>query len=212
MKDIVILGAGGLAREVAWLLEENNSISLEWNIMGFISEEKGMNLRYPILGNDEWLKNYHREINAVCCIGNNSLRKKIISKYAGCSHIRFPNIISKKATLSDEIILGQGIIICAYTFVSLNVNIGDFTVINLRCGIGHDVKINEYVTINPGANISGNVTIGAESTIGVGACIIQGLSIGPDTTVGAGSSVLSDIKGHCTVLGVPARPIIKHDI
>jgi len=26
MKNIVILGSGGLAREVAWLLEENNKI------------------------------------------------------------------------------------------------------------------------------------------------------------------------------------------
>lgn len=36
MKNIVILGAGGFAREVAWLIEEINNKNAEWNLLGFI--------------------------------------------------------------------------------------------------------------------------------------------------------------------------------
>ena len=33
MKDIVIIGAGGFGREVAWLIEDINKVNLEWNII-----------------------------------------------------------------------------------------------------------------------------------------------------------------------------------
>ena len=40
MKDLVIVGAGGFGREVAWLVEEINEVSKEWNLVGFIDENK----------------------------------------------------------------------------------------------------------------------------------------------------------------------------
>ena len=65
MKNIVLLGAGGFAREVAWLLERNNEVTPEWNILGFVDEGIGNELlSYPIVGNDEWLLNYSGEIYA----------------------------------------------------------------------------------------------------------------------------------------------------
>ncbi|MDZ5001311.1 hypothetical protein GNF79_20095, partial [Clostridium perfringens] len=36
IKNIVIVGAGGFGREVAWLIEEINKKELQWNILGFI--------------------------------------------------------------------------------------------------------------------------------------------------------------------------------
>lgn len=36
MKDIVIIGAGGFGREVAWLIERINNESPTWKIKGFI--------------------------------------------------------------------------------------------------------------------------------------------------------------------------------
>ena len=36
MKDIVIIGAGGFGREVAWLIEDINKIEPQWNILGFV--------------------------------------------------------------------------------------------------------------------------------------------------------------------------------
>ena len=36
MKDIIILGAGGLGQEVVWLVEEINDTRKEWNILGYL--------------------------------------------------------------------------------------------------------------------------------------------------------------------------------
>ena len=39
MKPIVIIGAGGLAREVAWLIEEINAVREEWELLGYVDED-----------------------------------------------------------------------------------------------------------------------------------------------------------------------------
>ena len=57
MKDVVIIGAGGFAREVAWLIEEINKKNEQWNILGFIddnTENIGKSLNgYKIIGNTD---------------------------------------------------------------------------------------------------------------------------------------------------------------
>ena len=91
VKDIVIIGAGGFAREVVWLIEENNKIKPEWNILGYISNETGKVGNYDIVGDDEWLLNYNSEIYAVCCIGDAILREKVVSKFLHKGNIHFHN-------------------------------------------------------------------------------------------------------------------------
>ena len=45
MKDIVILSTGGHAKDILWLLEDNNKEHKEWNILGFI--DKNQDKKYP---------------------------------------------------------------------------------------------------------------------------------------------------------------------
>ena len=42
MKDIYIVGAGGFGREVLWLIQRINNVNLEWNIKGFIDDNKSI--------------------------------------------------------------------------------------------------------------------------------------------------------------------------
>lgn len=35
-KNLVIFGSGGFAKEVLWLIEENNKENPEWNVLGFV--------------------------------------------------------------------------------------------------------------------------------------------------------------------------------
>jgi len=38
MQKVVILGAGGLAREVLWIFHEVNKCKPQWDILGFMGE------------------------------------------------------------------------------------------------------------------------------------------------------------------------------
>lgn len=211
MKDVVVLGTGGFAREVLWILEENNRIKEQWNIMGFIDKDGKEECHgYPVLGADEWLVNYHKDINVICGVGSVVLKRKLVSKFAANSNIHFPSIIANGVKGDfNNIKMGQGCIICEGTILTTDIVLGNFVTVNLSCTIGHDAVIKDYVTVNPGSNISGNVNIKSNVEIGTGVQIIQGMNIGENVVIGAGAVVVDDIPDNVTAVGIPARPIKK---
>ncbi len=211
MKPIVILGSGGQAQELAWLIEDNNKENQEWDILGFVAKDDKQTLhKFPILGGDEWLLNRKEQIYVICAIGDTSLRESVISQYVGHENISFPTIVSRHAVISDTAKLGSGTVICAGCVITTDVEIGEYVICNSGSIISHETRIGDYVTMNAGVRISGNVSVGDRSYIGVNACTIQGINIGTDVMIGAGASVISDLPDRCTAVGVPAK-VIKLD-
>lgn len=204
MKDIVIIGCSGCAKEIAFLLEENNKFEKEWNILGFVGDETD-GLPYPVLGNDEWLLGRKEKIYAVCAVGSPQLKKKIMIKYQNAGNVVFPVIVSRHALVGDENKLGKGTVVCSGATVTMDVIIGEFVTINIGSTVCHETQIGDYTTIAPGVNISGNVMIGKETDIGVGAKIIQGINIGDRAVIGAGSVVIRNIPEGVTAVGCPAQ-------
>lgn len=206
MKDIVILGSNGFAKEVLWLLEGINEEQSQWNLLGFVDKNVGEEPLpgYSVIGNDEWLMQYSRPINAVCGLGSPSLRKHVVERFKN-SQVSFPNIVAKQAAVSKYASFGSGCIVCANVLISPHVTLGNFVTINLSCTVGHEAVLEDFITVNPGTNISGNVRIGSGCEIGTNACIIQGKQLGPNTIVGAGSVITRDVPGNCTVVGNPGR-------
>lgn len=211
MKPIVILGSGGQAQELAWMIEDNNISDQEWDILGFVSKkDSNAHLKYPILGDDEWLLNRKEKTYLVCAIGDTGLRERVVSQFTERENIVFPTIISRHAVVSDTVRLGRGTMVCAGCVITTDVEIGDFVICNPGCIVSHETKIGNYVTMNAGVRISGNVSIGAHSYIGVNACTLQGINIGRDVVVGAGAAVINDLPDKSIAVGVPAK-VIKLD-
>ncbi len=210
MKSLIILGSGGFAREVAWLIEENNRIHKEWDILGYVTKDnKDCTYHYPALGEDEWLLSYDQPVNVACAIGDPVIRKMLVSRYELKKNISFPTIVSNHAIVADSVSLGKGTIVCAGCIISVNSEIGDYVICDRNSNIGHEVRIDNYTNVSPGVNISGNVHIGFGSMIGTGASIIQGISIGNNTVIGAGATVIENITDDVTAVGVPARVVRK---
>lgn len=208
MKDIVIVGAGGFGREVAWLIEDINRVNKEWNIIGFIDDNEdiqGDELNgYKIIGNIEWLKN--QELNLVIAIGNPITKKKILQRLENSKNV-YPVLIHPSTIYSDKVSFGEGSIICAGNIITVNITIGKHVIINLDCTVGHDAILGDYTTVLPSVNISGFVTTEECVNIGTGTAIIQGVTIGENTIIGAGSVVVKNLPANCTAVGIPARPI-----
>ncbi|MCM1262458.1 MAG: acetyltransferase [Butyrivibrio sp.] len=211
MKDIIIFGAGGLGREVTWLIERINQRQEEkWRILGFLDDgvEKGTVVQgFQVLGGIDYLKGVSRSIAVVCAVGNAGIRYNIIEKIRENKFLNFPNLFDPDVVYSDSINIGQGNIICAGAILSVNVEIGDFCLIDWNCTVGHETKINSFVTLYPSVNVSGSVVINEITEVGTGTHIIQGKAIGSRSIIGAGSVVIRNIPDCCTAVGNPAVPI-----
>jgi sugar O-acyltransferase (sialic acid O-acetyltransferase NeuD family) len=211
MKKLVLIGAGGFGREVAWLVDRINLQSPAWDLLGFIDDDVSKRdtsfYGLPVIGDIEWLNNQPEDIYAVCCIGNTRIRETVVSQLEGR---RFATLIDPAVIRSSFVTIGEGSIICAATIITVDITIGKHVIINLDCTVGHDAIIDDFVTVYPSVNISGNVKINKLSEIGTGSQIIQGLEIGHHVIVGAGSIVVKDLPDKCTAVGCPAKPIKFH--
>ena len=213
MKKLVIVGAGGFGREIAWQIQKNRFIKYNYDILGFVDDDKSKLHTYvngyEVIGNLEWLVQYEDFISVVVCIANVNIRKKIIQLLKENPNIDFPVIICDGVSIADSVFIGEGTIICEHSLISTNTNIGKHCIIDYHCSIGHDVVIKDLVTIYPGSNIAGNILIDKFVEIGSGVQIIQGKNICSKVVIGAGSVVVRDIVEGCTYVGVPAKKIDK---
>lgn len=212
MEKIYIIGAGGFAREVAWLIENINEKTPKFEIMGFIDENlenRGKELNgYKVLGNIDYLNQIDEETNVIIAIGTGKVREEIVAKI---KNKRYPALIHPNVIVSKSVEIGEGSIICASNILTTNIIIGKHVIINLDSTIGHDAILQDYVTVLPGVHISGNTEIKSKTMIGTGTVIIQGVKIGEEAIIGAGAVVVKEIPDFCTAVGSPAKPIKYHN-
>lgn len=214
MKDLIIIGAGGFGREVAWLVERINRVSPTWRLLGFLDdtpELQGKALHgYPVLGKTEALPLYNTAY-FVCAIGSSRARKSVIDRLSPLSP-RFATLIDPSVILSDRVEIGEGSLICAGSVLTVDISIGRHCVVSVGSTLGHDAVLRDFVTLYPAVNISGKTLIGLGAELGTGTQMIQGKTIGQGSIVGAGSVIIRDIPENCTAVGVPAKPIKTHPV
>ena len=121
--------------------------------------------------------------------------------------------------------IGRDCNICAHTFIESDVVIGDN--VCLKCGvylwdglrIGNNVFLGPNATFcndrYPRAGVHDNrrkllvTTIKDGVSIGSGAVILPGVTIGENAIIGAGAVVVHDVAANTTVVGVPAKEVLK---
>jgi sugar O-acyltransferase (sialic acid O-acetyltransferase NeuD family) len=215
MKKIVIVGAGGFGREVKMLIDQINLRSKEFDFLGFyddgITKSTVIN-GFNVLGSVSDLLKIDYELSIVVSIADPAIKKKIHSILIGNANLNFPSLIHPNVLIGDDnVVIGQGCVICASNIITVNINIGNFVILNLGCTTGHDTSIGDYCSFMPSVNISGEVVIEDLVYVGTGAKIINLLSIGKSTIVGAGAVVSKSLPAHCTAVGIPAKPIKFHE-
>jgi sugar O-acyltransferase (sialic acid O-acetyltransferase NeuD family) len=208
MRTIWILGAGGLAREIAWLAHATGL----FEVRGFIDRHAGTALsvygqRLPVVAETE-LPGLPLRDELALGTGDPALRSALGMRYRdqrGFPNIFHPSVCGDHS--GSE--FGTGNLFTANVVFTTSIRIGHFNLFNLATTIGHDCVIGDANVINPSANISGAVTIGDRVLVGTNATILQGRTIGHGATVGAASLVNKDVPEGMTVVGIPAKPLVR---
>lgn len=210
LQPLVILGAGGFARETLDVVEAINADKPRYDVLGFVVDEKygragDVVNEKPILGGFSWFEN-HTDVLAVCGVGAPEVRRHMINS-ARKMGIEFASLIHPNAQLTRWVKIGSGVIITSGCILTVQIRLGDHVHLNLDCTIGHDTMLENFVTLAPGVHVSGNVLLQEGAYVGTGANIIEKKTIGAWSVVGAGSTVVKDVPPNSTVVGVPARVI-----
>jgi sugar O-acyltransferase (sialic acid O-acetyltransferase NeuD family) len=210
---MVIIGAKGFAKELLAVFEWNGD-TRDLLFFDNVNSDTPDYLygRFPVLKTWEALQEHFLKHSPdfVLGTGGTATRMRLAEKavYMGG---RLCSIISNQALVGGfGNNIGKGVCVLAYATIGCDVNLGEGTLVNKAVTVSHDAKIGRYCIISPGARILGRTTIGDNTVIGANAVILADIKVGSNCIVGAGAVVVKDVPDNLTVVGVPAKPIIRH--
>jgi sugar O-acyltransferase (sialic acid O-acetyltransferase NeuD family) len=149
-----------------------------------------------------------KEFDFFACVAHNGIREKIHTNLA--SILGNPiNAIHPSAIISPSVKMGDGIMIAANATLNPLVQLGRGVICNTSTSIDHECVIGDFCHIAPGVVLCGNVKVGKGSFIGANSVVRQGITIGNNVTIGAGTVIVKDIPDGVTVVGNPARQLVK---
>jgi sugar O-acyltransferase (sialic acid O-acetyltransferase NeuD family) len=168
---------------------------------------------HPVLTYSEFKKIRSSGCFVAIAIADSKIRERL-SIHLAEDEITPWAIRAKHTVVMDDVRIGEGSLLSPFVTLTSNIRIGKYFHANLYSYVEHDCVIGDFVTFAPGVKCNGNVIVEDHAYIGAGAVIKQGapgnpLVIGKGAVVGMGAVVTRSVAPGTTVVGNPARPVIK---
>lgn len=212
MLDIVIVGAGGFAREVFTQLEDCLS-DCEFRVKGFLARESGELKKYtdiPVLANPEDYQPGDGD-RFVLAIGDISARRRTTEALVGRGG-RFLSLIHPTAYVAKTARIGDGAVIYPYATISNAAVLEDFVHLSLYASVGHDSLAGQFSLLSPYATLNGFANIDDDVFMGTHSMLGPGCEIGRQSKVCANTAVLHNVPARSFVYGVPGRHTRRLDV
>lgn len=209
MKQLIIIGAGGMGRTLYDMARESIGFGTEYVIKGFIDDNtaalEGFENYPPMLGTISGYEPKEDEV-FVCSIGGGSRRKcmeEIIAKGGS-----FLTMIHKSARIGTNVVVGEGTVVGAFTTIGADAKVGKYNLIQSYTVIGHDSRIGDWNRIDTHVTLVGGTIVEDEADIHTSAMINHKVVIESNSRVAACSFVIRRVKSGTTVMGNPAKKLI----
>jgi len=146
-----IIGTGGLAREMAHWITQNNQINIQF-------VEPNQFSQIPK--------------SSYCVIGFAipEYRKKFFDTYDIESMI-WPYFIHPTVFLGGKNTIGRGTVIYPNVYIGHESHLGEFVFVHQKVNIGHNCQIGNHNLINPTTSIGGGTVLGENVNIGMSTTI-----------------------------------------
>jgi sugar O-acyltransferase (sialic acid O-acetyltransferase NeuD family) len=207
---LLLIGAGGLARETAEVVHAINAACPTWDLLGFLDDDAALHRRriqgVEVIG-PVALAREITDASVVVCTGrpDNYFSRKHLTRRLDLAEERFATIVHPAASLADSTTVGRGSVLLAGVVTTASVTIGRHVAVMPGVILTHDDQVADYCTIASGARLGGAVTLCEGAYLGSGCLIREHLSIGAWALVGMGAVVTRDVPAAQAWAGVPAR-------
>lgn len=206
-RRIVVAGAGGFGRGVYRWITTSPLHCREHGVDDIVFIDDGVAhhlLEAPLISSIAAYEPMDGDA-VVCAIGSPSTRKDVVRRLQQ-KGAKFHTFVDDRATLSPDVIVGEGAIVCPGVVISANGALSEHVHVNFNCSIGHDAQLGPYVTLSPSVNVMGQVDLGEGAFLGGSAVILPRLTVGAGAVIGAGAVVVRDVDSGSVMTGNPARP------
>ena len=218
MFDLIgVYGAAGYGREIMPLVRSQVLSQLKIQKLRLLFIDDGASRQsfngHEVVSWEEFLAIPATRRAVALAIASAVVREKLATKcdaaFVPLLEVRAANVVQM-----DNVELGDGACLSPFVTLTSNIRIGRAFHANLYAYIGHDCIIGDFVTFAPGVKCNGNVIIEDHAYIGSGAILRQGspgkpLTIGRGAVVGMGAVVTKNVPAGATVVGNPARLLMK---
>lgn len=205
MSGVVLIGAGGLAREViaAGMPRIVGIVDDDEQLQG--AEVSGV----AVVGRVDDAA--ARGEDLLVCLGDGRARRRVVHRLAalGVREERYATYASEGVRVGTTSRVGAGSVLLDGVVVTADVLIGRHCVVMPNCTLTHDVVMEDFATLAAGASLAGGVRVGESAYVGTNACVRQYTTVGRGATVGMGAVVLTDVPDDEIWAGVPARRLAR---
>lgn len=207
MKDLIIVGAGAMAREILWIAKDCNQKKEEYNILGFLDyfedgrSLKGYDCSHKVIGT---IADWKPKSNQYFVMGiQDSKYKRDAVRILKGKGAKFISLIHPTCVICDTAKYGEGFVLYAYCKLGPNCEIGDF--VASQSTISHDCVVGDFSKISGMCGLGGGVHIGHDTFLATGVNVVPHVEIGDNVQCGIGSVIIKNIKSDSKVFGNPAK-------
>jgi sugar O-acyltransferase (sialic acid O-acetyltransferase NeuD family) len=210
-RPLMLVGAGGFARETLELVHAVNAVTPTWRVLGLLDDDPhlhGSRIHgFEVLGSCEAVHD-HPEALVTACVASPKEPTRRLSLVArlGLPLERYATLVHPAAVVPRSASVSPGSVLHAGTILTADVRLGAHVAAMPSVVLTHDVDVGEGVTFGAAANVAGGVTIEHGAYIGAGALLREGVSVGAGALVGMGAVVTRPVPAGEVWAGVPARP------
>lgn len=208
--DLVILGAGGFAREAAAAVRAVNEVRPTWQLRGFLDDDPTLHgtrrAGLPVLGGIEQLADLP-DAAVLVCVGSprdHAARQRVVGRLDLPDH-RYATVVHPSASIGFGATVGPGSVLLAHTVLTADVRVGAYVAVMPHAVLTHDDVVGDFATIASGVRLGGGVTLALGAYLGAGALVRETVDVGAWSLVGMGSVVLRDVPPGQVWAGNPAR-------